>query len=179
MSHAQYTWSRLCLWTKDDLASPACKCAMVYQSLMVDQREDLLRIVTSSTSFAPADILTEGSFPFTLVRALVSIPIILLVAWQLFFFFYKIFKTRQNVRFLPSSCFFCWNISLGRLCYPPIRKYLPLLSYRSRWCWTLISELTRVRIHNPTRPHGTHYKALARVLHSITSLAICAPSVPF
>ena len=96
-----------------------------------------------------------------------------------FFFFYKIFKTRQNVRFLPSSCFFCWNISLGRLCYPPIRKYLPLLSYRSRWCWTLISELTRVRIHKPTRPHGTHYKALARVLHSITSLAICAPSVPF
>ena len=34
-------------------------------------------------------------------------------------FFDKIFKTRQNVRFLPSSCFFCWNISLGRLCYPP------------------------------------------------------------
>ena len=92
----------------------------------------------------------------------------------------KIFETRQDVQFFFAiNLFFCWNISLGRLCYPLIRKYLPLLSYRSRWCWILISELTRVRIHNPTRPQGTHYKALARVLHSITSLAICTPSVPF
>ena len=118
------------------------------------------------------------SFPLTLVRALLSIPIILLVAWQLFFFM-KYLKHDKTFIFLPLTCFFCWNISLGWSCYPLIRKYLPLLSYRSRWCWILISELTRVRIHNPTRPQGTHYKALARVLHSITSMAICAPSVPF
>ena len=92
----------------------------------------------------------------------------------------KIFETRQDVQFFFAiKFFFCWNISLGWSCYPLIRKYLPLLSYRSRWGWILISDLTRVRIHNPTRPQGTHYKALARVLHSITSLAICAPSVPF
>jgi len=79
---------------------------MVYQSLMVDQREDLLRIVTSSTSFAPADILTEGSFPFTLVRALVSIPIILLVAWQLFFFFIKYLKHDKTFVFCHQVVFF-------------------------------------------------------------------------
>ena len=72
---------------------------------MVDQREDLLRIVTGSTSFAPADILTEGSFPLTLVRALLSIPIIILVAWQLFFLI-KYLKHDKTFVFCHQVVFF-------------------------------------------------------------------------
>ena len=86
---------------------------------MVDQREDLLRIVTSSTSFAPADILTEGSFPLTLVRALLSIPIISLVAWQLFFFLIKYSKHDKTFVFLPSSCFFLLKYNFGSVMLPP------------------------------------------------------------
>ena len=55
------------------------------------------------------------SFPLTLVRALLSIPIILLVAWQLFFFLMKYLKHDKTFIFLPLTCSFCWNISLGRL----------------------------------------------------------------